>query len=95
VDVSRLPAEIAGAEPPRWMLRSVWKTWGRPITVRGERRPFAAHRGQPRALVRALLSRWPVPLEAVSGLRSGIPRRFVLGHQVLECARRTARYLSR
>lgn len=93
VDLSRLPVGLQRRSLPRWFARSVLTVWGRGPSPRGSRTPMDRIERTPSTLLRALLDRWPHPVEAtvgVGGRINALPR---LPYQIGEAARRTVRYL--
>ena len=81
-------------EPPGWAVRATLATWGEWRATKGMRQPMTRVRARPVTLLRALRDRWPSPLEAVAGVGCGIPQRSAFGHQLIECVRRTRRFVA-
>lgn len=84
--------DAARRRPPRWLLASILRQWGRPgFVAQGQRRPFGETRGL-RDRVGALRERWPDAVEATYGVGGS----FHLGprwvYQVAESVRRASRY---
>jgi hypothetical protein len=95
VDLSHLPADLRRPSLPRWFARSVLTAWGRGPSPRGSRIPMDQIVRTPGTLLRALLDRWPHPVEATVGLGgriNGVPR---LPYKIGEAARRTLAYFGR
>lgn len=83
---------IALTQPPRWMLQTIHREWGRPYRPR---RPLEMVLRSPHELVRELIRKWPNPIEAtvtVRGEFNGWPR---LPFQLADCVIRTGRWLRR
>jgi hypothetical protein len=77
IDITDVPGMERRRPLPRWFGRSVLEAWGREPRPRGVRTPMENVRRTPRAMVEALLARWPEPIEAtvgVGGRIHGAPR---------------------
>ena len=87
------PRRVRARVLPRWVVPSVLRLWHDAERVpQSQRRPWTAAPKRPLAALRALLDRWPGPVEATANLRApfnGLPR---LPFQVAECVRRTSRF---
>jgi hypothetical protein len=94
-DVSGLPANVRCPAPPRWLRRSVLATWGRGLASKGSRTPMRRIARNPKAVVQALVTRWPLPIEATIGVGGRISAAPRLPIEIAEAARRSLAYLRR
>ena len=95
VNVSDLPASARRHSVPRWLGRSVLATWGCGPRSRGSRAPMDRVARRPRAVLGALVERWPLPVEAtvgVGGPINAVPR---LPYEIAEAMRRSMGYFRR
>ncbi len=95
LDVSHVPASARCRSLPRWLARSVLSTWGQGPRPKGSRTPMDQIARKPGPMLRALVERWPLPIEAtvgVGGRIDGAPR---LPYEIAEALRRGAAYLHR
>ncbi|MGE0449973.1 MAG: nucleotidyltransferase family protein [Vicinamibacterales bacterium] len=95
LDISALPPCASVRSLPRWLRRSVLTTWGRGLRSRGARTPMAQVRWRPAPVLRALLERWPLPIEATVGVGAPIDAAPRLPYEIVEAARRAWTYLRR
>lgn len=92
-----LGARIAGLpsalpHPPRWMIATLLREWGRP---HHPRRPLEMVLRSPRHLIPELLRKWPNPIEATVTVRGRFTEWPRLPLQLAECAIRAGRWLRR
>ena len=93
IDVSHVPGRERRRPLPRWFGRSVLESWGKEPRPRGVRTPMENVRRTPRAIIEALLARWPHPIEAtvgVGGRIHGAPR---FPYKVADGAMRMMRHI--
>jgi hypothetical protein len=95
VDVSRVPSGAVRRPLPGWFARSMLAAWGRGPRSRGSRMAMDRVARTPGAIVRALLDRWPHPIEATVGVGGRIGPLPRLPYEIAEAARRTVGYLRR
>jgi hypothetical protein len=67
IEVAHVPGTERRKSLPRWFARSVLEAWGNEPRPRGARTPMGNVRRSPRALIEALVARWPHPIEATIG----------------------------
>ncbi len=95
LDISRLPASASSRSLPAWLRQSVLTTWGRGPRSKGGRIPMDQVPRAPAPILRALLERWPLPIEATVGVGAPIDAAPRLPYMVAEATRRTWSYLRR
>lgn len=88
------PVAPRAAQIPRWLVPSVLEEWGSARLAQGARQPMADAVRHPRALLRALGTRWPNAIEATVGVGGSFGAWPRLPYQVAECARRSARFVA-
>ena len=93
LDISRLPASASSHSLPGWLRRSVLTTWGRGLRSKGGRTPMDQVPRRPVPMLRALLERWPLPIEATVGVGAPIDAAPRLPYVAVEATRRTWSYL--
>jgi putative nucleotidyltransferase-like protein len=91
--LERAPEAVRVRVLPPWIVPALLRPWGDPQLVpQSQRRPWAADLRRPATALRALLRRWPGPVEATANLRAPFNRLPRLPFQVAECVRRTSRF---
>ena len=88
VDVSNLPDVGHVRSQPGWLAQTVMRVWGEGPKAKGARLPIAQFRGTGRGFGRALIARWPNPIEATIGVKGGINAMPRLPYQLADCVRR-------
>ncbi|HEX7807406.1 MAG TPA: nucleotidyltransferase family protein, partial [Thermoanaerobaculia bacterium] len=89
-----VPIPIDVPPTPRWLARAVLRVWGSGPLAKGSRMTFADARKGGRT-VRALIDRWPNPIEATIGMNSAINAMPRLPYQLAEVVRRMRAFVSR
>lgn len=79
---------------PRWMSAAVRAEWASPRPTQGARMPMGATMRRPRAVLKALGTRWPNAIEATVGMGGSFDAWPRLPIQVAECARRSVRFIT-
>jgi hypothetical protein len=84
--VSSVPPGAAAESLPGWLRRSVLATWGSGMRSKGLRTPISRVGRRPAAVVRALVERWPLPIEATVGVGGRINAAPRLSYKLAEAA---------
>lgn len=90
-DVSRVPEHPLLRVQPTWLGDAVLRVWGQAPPSKGNRFPITQSRRAPRALAKAMLLRWPNPIEATIGVRGRITTAPRLPYQLADAARRATK----
>ena len=92
---AKRPAFLPPVRLPGWLVPAVLREWGEGRTLQGARIPFADLLHRPSALLRALVLRWPNPVEATVGLDRPFGGMPAVPLQIGECVRRAILFAGR